>query len=97
MNARILTHIRCHRDDAIRALETGVGGIDVVIGTSPKLMQHSHGKSINQIIDVAAEVLCFIREQAPDMSCCVLAPKTPSVAVNLTCCGSIWPWQIWVW
>jgi homocitrate synthase len=67
LNARILTHIRCKKEDASRALETGVHGIDVVIGTSPQLMQHSHGKSINQIIDAAAEVLCYIREQAPDV------------------------------
>lgn len=67
LNARILTHIRCKREDAARALDTGVHGIDVVIGTSPQLMQHSHGKSINQIIDAAAEVLSFIREQAPDI------------------------------
>jgi homocitrate synthase len=66
-NARILTHIRCHKDDAKRALDTGVGGLDVVIGTSPMLMEHSHGKSIRQIIDLAAEVLSFIRQQAPDI------------------------------
>lgn len=67
LNARILTHIRCTRSDAIKALETGVHGIDVVIGTSPQLMQHSHGKSIREIIDTAADVLGYIREQAPDV------------------------------
>ncbi|MFN8530526.1 MAG: homocitrate synthase [Anaerolineae bacterium] len=67
MRTRILTHIRCKREDAARALETGVHGIDVVIGTSPQLMQHSHGKNIRQIIDAAAEVLSYIREQAPDV------------------------------
>ncbi|GIK64496.1 MAG: homocitrate synthase [Chloroflexota bacterium] len=67
LNARILTHIRCNRDDAVRALDTGVHGLDIVIGTSPQLMQHSHGKNINQIIDLAADVMCFIREQAPDI------------------------------
>ncbi|MBZ0318479.1 MAG: homocitrate synthase [Anaerolineae bacterium] len=67
LNARILTHIRCNRDDAIRALDTGVHGLDIVIGTSPQLMQHSHGKNINQIIDLAADVMCFIREQAPEI------------------------------
>lgn len=66
-NARILTHIRCHRDDARRAIDTGVHGIDVVIGTSPQLRQHSHGKDIREIIDLAYEVLSFIREQAPDV------------------------------
>jgi homocitrate synthase len=67
LHARILTHIRCAREDALRALDTGVDGIDIVIGTSPQLMQHSHGKSIRQIIDMAADVLGFIREQAPDI------------------------------
>lgn len=67
LNARILTHIRCKREDAQVALDTGVHGIDVVIGTSPQLMQHSHGKDIRQIIDAAADVMSFIREQAPDV------------------------------
>lgn len=68
LNAQILTHIRCHRDDALRALDTGVGGLDVVIGTSPQLMEHSHGKNIRQIIDIAYDVIAFIREQAPDIT-----------------------------
>lgn len=67
LNARILTHVRCHRDDVMQALETGVDGLDIVIGTSPQLMQHSHGKSIRQIIDLALDVCGFVREQAPDI------------------------------
>jgi homocitrate synthase len=67
LNARILTHIRCNRDDAMRALDTGVHGLDIVIGTSPQLMQHSHGKNIRQIIDIAGEVMSFIRGQQPDI------------------------------
>lgn len=65
LKTRILTHIRCHKEDALRALDTGVDGIDTVIGTSSYLRQFSHGKSIDQIVDLAAEVLTFIREQAP--------------------------------
>src|SRR5688572_2268986 len=67
LNARILTHIRCNRDDALRALDTGVHGLDIVIGTSPQLMQHSHGKNIDQIIELALNVCRFVREQAPDI------------------------------
>lgn len=67
LNARILTHIRCTREDALKALDIGVHGIDVVIGTSPQLRQHSHGRSIREIIDLAYEVMSFIREQAPDV------------------------------
>jgi len=67
LRARILTHIRCHRDDARVALDAGVDGVDVVIGTSSRLRQFSHGRSIDEIIDLAAEVLPWIREQAPDI------------------------------
>ncbi len=67
LKTRILTHIRCHKEDALRALDTGVDGIDTVIGTSSYLRQFSHGKSIDQIVDLAAEVLTFIREQAPNV------------------------------
>ncbi|MGC8780996.1 MAG: homocitrate synthase [Anaerolineae bacterium] len=67
LKARILTHIRCHKEDAKVALDTGVDGVDVVIGTSSKLRQFSHGKSIDEIIDLAAEVLTWIRAQAPQI------------------------------
>lgn len=67
LKAKILTHIRCHKDDAAIALDTGVGGLDVVIGTSSMLRQFSHGKSIDEIIDVASEVLTWIRAQAPNI------------------------------
>jgi homocitrate synthase len=64
---RILTHIRCNCEDALRALDTGVDGLDIVIGTSPQLMQHSHGRDIRQIIDVGCELVTFVRQQAPDV------------------------------
>jgi homocitrate synthase len=65
LQARILTHTRCHLDDVKVALDTGVDGLDVVIGTSSQLRQFSHGRTIDQIIDLAAEVLTFVRHQAP--------------------------------
>ena len=43
-------------DDARIAVETGVDGLDIVIGTSPQLMQYSHGKSMDYIRDTALEV-----------------------------------------
>jgi homocitrate synthase len=67
LNTRVLTHIRCNRDDARRALDTGVHGVDIVMGTSPQLMQHSHGKSIDQIIELAEDVISFVRAQAPEI------------------------------
>ena len=63
INAKVLTHIRCHMEDAKVALDTGVDGIDVVIGTSSYLRDFSHGKSIEEIINLAQTVLTYIREQ----------------------------------
>lgn len=60
---RILTHTRCHMDDARVAVDTGVDGIDVVIGTSSYLRQFSHGKDIPYIIEQAIAVVEFIKSQ----------------------------------
>lgn len=67
LHARILTHIRCNQEDAAIALDTGVTGLDVVIGTSSPLRESSHGKSIDEIIELASVVLPWIRSQAPDI------------------------------
>ncbi len=67
MKTKVLTHIRCHKDDAAVALDTGVGGLDIVIGTSSVLREFSHGKSIDEIIDLSSEVLTWVRAQAPDI------------------------------
>ncbi|MBI5876909.1 MAG: homocitrate synthase [Chloroflexi bacterium] len=67
LKARILTHIRCAKEDAKVALDTGVDGLDVVIGTSSYLREFSHGKSIDEIVDLAGDVLTYIRSQAPNI------------------------------
>lgn len=61
--ARILTHTRCHLDDAQVAIDSGVDGIDVVIGTSSYLREFSHGKDIPYIIENAIRVVEFIKRQ----------------------------------
>lgn len=66
LQTKVLTHIRCHLEDAKVALDTGVNGINLFFGTSHFLCQFSHGKSINQIIDLATEVIRFIHEQSPN-------------------------------
>ncbi|CAD6582267.1 MAG: Saccharopine dehydrogenase [Alectoria sarmentosa] len=63
LKAKILTHVRCHMDDARIAVETGVDGLDIVIGTSPQLMQHSHGKSMDYIKETALEVIQFVKSK----------------------------------
>lgn len=61
LKAKILTHIRCHMDDAKLAVATGVDGVDVVIGTSQFLRQYSHGKDMNYIAKSAVEVIEYVK------------------------------------
>ncbi|HQY95299.1 homocitrate synthase [Caldilinea sp.] len=63
LKTKLLTHVRCHMDDAKLAIDTGADGIDVVFGTSSFLRQFSHGKDIPYIIDSAIEVIEFIKRQ----------------------------------
>ncbi len=63
LRAKILTHTRATITDAQRAVDTGVDGVDVVIGTSSYLRKFSHGKSIAQIVDLAQEVVSFLKSQ----------------------------------
>ena len=63
LKSKILTHVRCHMDDARIAVDTGVDGIDVVFGTSSFLREFSHGKDIPFIIESAIEVIEFVKSQ----------------------------------
>jgi len=63
LKAKILTHTRCTIEDAKRAIDTGVDGVDVVIGTSSMLRRFSHGKEIDEIIDMALAVVEYVRSQ----------------------------------
>ncbi|KAJ1926281.1 homocitrate synthase lys21 [Tieghemiomyces parasiticus] len=63
LKAKILTHTRCHMDDARIAVETGVDGLDVVIGTSSLLREFSHGKDMEYITKQATEVINFIKSK----------------------------------
>lgn len=66
LRSKVLTHIRCHLEDAKVALDTSVNGINMFIGTSDLLRQFGHGKSINEIVDLVTEVITFIHEQSPE-------------------------------
>ncbi len=61
LKAKIITHTRCHMDDARAAVETGVAGLDLLFGTSSYLREFSHGKTIQQIIETAREVIEYVR------------------------------------
>ncbi len=67
LKTKTLTHTRCNLDDVKLAVDTGVNGVDVVIGTSSKLRDFSHGKSIGEIIDLAQTVFDFLKKQNVEM------------------------------
>jgi homocitrate synthase len=50
--ARVITHSRCVVDDVKAAVDTGVRGIGLLFATSRILRESSHGRSIQQIIDL---------------------------------------------
>lgn len=49
--------------DAKLAVETGVDGLDIVIGTSKYLREHSHGKDMDYIVKTALEVIEFVKSK----------------------------------
>ncbi|GMM29224.1 hypothetical protein DAMA08_019400 [Martiniozyma asiatica (nom. inval.)] len=61
--SKILTHIRCHMHDAKVAVETGCDGVNIFIGTSNFLRQHSHGKDMSYITKSAIEVINFVKSK----------------------------------
>ncbi|KAF2857267.1 homocitrate synthase [Piedraia hortae CBS 480.64] len=65
--AKTLTHVRCNMADAKMAVETGVDGVDVVIGTSSHLMEHSHGKDMTYIKNTAIEVIEYVKSQGKEI------------------------------
>ncbi|TPX44886.1 hypothetical protein SeLEV6574_g04229 [Synchytrium endobioticum] len=67
LKAKILTHVRCHMDDARIAVQTGVDGLDVVIGTSNMLRTYSHGKDMEKVTQQAVEVINFIKSKGVEV------------------------------
>ena len=67
LRAKVLTHVRCHMDDASVAVQTGVTGIDILFGTSSYLREFSHGKSVDEIIVEARNVITFIKDHGKEV------------------------------
>ncbi|KAI4591514.1 hypothetical protein LQW54_013450 [Pestalotiopsis sp. IQ-011] len=75
LKAKILTHdskkpnrktppdVRCDMRDVKLAIDTGVDGLDIVIGTSQHLREHSHGKDMAYIQKTAVEVIKYVKEK----------------------------------
>ena len=54
-------------EDAKAAVETGVDGVDLVIGTSSYLRQFSHGKSMEMITKTAIEVIEYVKSKGVEV------------------------------
>jgi len=67
LKAKVLTHVRCHMDEARVAVQTCVDGIDILFGTSSILREFSHGKTVDEIIADAREVITFIRDHGKEV------------------------------
>jgi homocitrate synthase len=61
LTATVLTHTRCVPDDVRLAIDCGVGGVDVLFGTSAWLRTHSHGLRVEEIIESAAVCIDLVR------------------------------------
>lgn len=64
--------------DAKIAVETGVDGLDVVIGTSSFLREHSHGKDMAYIEKTAIEVIEYIKSKGLEVRC-----ESTSLSISL--------------
>ena len=67
--SNLLSDVRCDMRDAQLAVETGVAGLDVVIGTSSFLREHSHGKDMAYITKTALEVIAYIKSKGLEVRC----------------------------
>lgn len=61
LRATVLTHTRCVADDVRVAVDCGVGGVDLLFGTSDWLRIHSHGLRVSEIVSAAAECIELVR------------------------------------
>ena len=61
LRARILAHTRCTTEDARHAVDCGVDGGNLLFGTSQLLRDHSHGRTLSQIVDEAAIVIRMLQ------------------------------------
>lgn len=55
--------------DVQLAIDTGVDGLDIVIGTSQHLREHSHGKDMAFIQEKAVEVIKYVKSKGLEARC----------------------------
>ena len=63
MKSKLLVQARCNLDDVKLALQCGVYGIQLFIGTSSYLKNASHGKSLEEATQLAVDMVKYIKNQ----------------------------------
>lgn len=86
-NFKILTHVRCNMEDAKIAVQTGVDGLDVVIGTSSYLREHSHGKDMTYIKNAALEASLLDTKRMLWQKGRFMFAKTKDLFAHGACCS----------
>lgn len=61
----ILAHVRCHPADVEIAINAGVDGLNLYMGTSEESQNFGHGKKIDEIIKTVRPLLGDIRKNYP--------------------------------
>jgi homocitrate synthase len=78
LRARVLTHTRCHLDDVRLAVENGAHGVNVLFATSEQLRHVSHGRTLDELIEQAQEVISFLKQYPVEIRfSCEDAFRTP--------------------
>lgn len=78
LRARILTHTRSHLNDVRLAVEHGVHGVNILFATSEQLRTVSHGRTLDELIEQAQEVISFLKQYPVEIRfSCEDAFRTP--------------------
>ncbi len=64
LQARVVTHTRCHLDDVRLAVENGAQGVNMLFATSEHLRRVSHGRTLDELIEQAQEVIGYLKQYA---------------------------------
>lgn len=67
LKSKILTHIRCIKEDVITAIDTGVAGINLFSRISLSHDRYGLGPQMSQTLEKILDVLSFARENAPEL------------------------------
>jgi len=71
--SRSVTTRRLFRVYYAETIQTGVDGLDIVIGTSHFLREYSHGKDMAYITKTAIEVVEFVKSKGLEVRCEILS------------------------